>query len=166
MTRNDTKHTITRKDFATACGTTRPTLNKWIERDKDGIRKYVTPDGIDERILKAEPWATLCKQQKQTQPAAEPPVTDERDELRKQLDELRTENAILTERIKGLEAMNALQASELQRMTQLADQAQRLHLAQLQALPEPKKGFFERQREKREARRAARNAGQDQQTNE
>lgn len=161
MTRQDKKHTITRKDFATACGTTRPTLNKWIERDKDGIRKYVTPDGIDERILKAEPWATLCKQQ--PQPEAEPPAIDERDELRKQLDELRTENAILQERIKGLEAMNALQASELQRMTQLADQAQRLHLAQLQALPEPKKGFFERQREKSEARRAARNAGQEQQ---
>lgn len=127
---------ITRKDFAKACGTSRPTLNKWIEQDKDGIRKYVTPDGIDERILKAEPWASLCKKQPDAKPS-------KNDELRKQIDELRTENAILQERIKGLEALNALQASELQRMTQLADQAQRLHLAQIAALPAPRRTFFE-----------------------
>lgn len=166
MKRNAEKRTITRKDFAAACGTSRPTLNKWIEQDKDGIKRYVTPDGIDERILKTEPWASLCRQQQTPKPDAQPPRIDDRDELRKQLDELRTENAILQERIKGLEAINALQASELQRVTQLADQAQRLHLAQIAALPEPKKGFFERQREKREARRAARNAAQEQRTDE
>lgn len=139
MKRNEAARKITKQDFAKLCGTSRPTLDKWIKQDRDGIRKYVTPDGIDEGIFKTEPWASMRKQ-----PEAKQPKIDERDELRKQLDELRTENAILTERIKGLEALNTAQAAEIQRVTQLADQAQRLQLAQLTALPAPKKKLRDR----------------------
>ena len=134
-----TKRKITKQEFAKMCGTSRPTLNKWIEQDKDGIGRYVTADGIDESIFKVEPWASMRKK---------PQQTNEREDLRAaladrdaQIAELKTEVAILNERVKGLETLNAMQADELQRMTQLADQAQRLHLAQLTALPAPRRTF-------------------------
>lgn len=130
--------TITKQAFAKACGTSRPTLNKWIKDNKDGIREYVTPDGIDASIFDVEPWASLRQDQ--------PPVDQDQDELltiRQELATLKAENAVLQERISGLTQLNDAQQREIERLTQLADQAQRLQLAQLTALPAPRKTFRE-----------------------
>ena len=137
------KRTISKQAFAKACGTSKPTLYKWIEQDRDGIRAYVTEDGIDASIFDAAPWAERCK----ARPTVEPEA-DETDALRaalsekeKELAELRTANAILTERIEGMKQLNDAQAVQIANLKQLADQAQRLQLAQLTALPAPRRTF-------------------------
>lgn len=47
---------ITKKEFASRCGVSIPTLYKWIEKNKDGLKAYVNPNGIDEAVFDEEQW--------------------------------------------------------------------------------------------------------------
>lgn len=152
---------ITKQAFAEIIGTSRPTLNKWIAHNKDGIAEYVTDAGIDAGIFEAEPWT-------QYKPAVTEPdlntglselqaIIEERtrelDEVKAERDRLNAEIVSLNGEINLLKAQIEFKEQEIQfqrdtaekmrqmaaDFKQMADQAQRLQMAQLAALPAPRK---------------------------
>lgn len=48
---------ITKKAFAKRCGVSMPTVYKWIDKNKDGLRSFVKDDGIDATLFDKEPWS-------------------------------------------------------------------------------------------------------------
>ena len=81
---------ITKKEFAHRCGVSIPTLYKWIEKDKDGLKDYVKPEGIDEAVFDAEQWQAFrsaTPSQKQGQEQEIQHLKEKVEQLQKELDE-------------------------------------------------------------------------------
>lgn len=158
--------TLTKQAFADIIGTSRPTLNKWIHQNRNGIAQYVSADGIDVAIFDDEKWAQYkpaIGEATRTRSGAAADVddlhaaldeakqelarvTEERDNLTGEISELKKEIDLLNARIEFNDQEIEFQkhvAEQMQQMAadfkQMADQAQRLQMAQLAALPAPRK---------------------------
>lgn len=131
---------ITKDAFAKLCGTSRPTLNKWIKADKDGIAAYVSSKGIDASIFEVDPWSSF----KEAAPdrSASDAASEEVERLRAERDQLAARVDDLRGQILTLENQLAAKDEHIQdlrntvgQFAQIADQAQRLQMQQLKALP-------------------------------
>ena len=123
---------LTKQAFAKAVGISKPTLYKWISQNKDGIKDYVSADGIDASIFDAEPWASLCKEKP---PEAEKTNPDEPAEIARLRAEVETLKA-LNEKNEGIiELLNAqIVAKDAQIQALLV-----ISQTQLKALPKPRR---------------------------
>lgn len=106
---------LTKKDFAAACGVSVPTVYKWIDRNRGGLRDFVTDGGIEAAALDREPF-----KQYRTETEAKHKQT-----VGGRLEELQADNTALTERLTVLQAENeklaaqiAAQAREIERLEQ------------------------------------------------
>lgn len=128
---------LTKQAFAKAVGISKPTLYKWISQNKDGIKDYVSADGIDASIFDAEPWASLCKEKP---PEAEKTNPDEPAEIARLRAEVETLKA-LNEKNEGIiELLNAqIVAKDAQIQALLV-----ISQTQLKALPKPRQTLRER----------------------
>ena len=128
---------LTKQAFAKAVGISKPTLYKWISQNKDGIKDYVSADGIDASIFDAEPWASLCKEKP---PEAEKTNPDEPAEITRLRAEVETLKA-LNEKNEGvIELLNAqIVAKDAQIQALLV-----ISQTQLKALPKPRQTLRER----------------------
>lgn len=151
--------TLTKQAFADIVKTSRPTLNKWIKQNKDGIAQYAGDDGIDAAIFETDLWKhykpaspDLSAGMDELQAALDETTQKleaaikERDELNAEILTLKNEISVLNARIEYKDQEIQFQkdvAEEMRRIAadfkQMADQAQRLQMAQLAALPAPRK---------------------------
>lgn len=131
---------ITKDAFAKLCGTSRPTLNKWIKSDKDGIAAFVSSKGIDASIFEVDPWRRF----KEAAPdrSGSDAASEEIEQLRAERDQLAAQVEDLRGQILTLENQLAAKDEHIQdlrntvaQFAQIADQAQRLQMQQLKALP-------------------------------
>lgn len=124
---------LTKQAFAKQCGTSRPTLNKWISQNKDGIKDFVSGDGIDERIFDFEPWASMRKVQ------PEEPSRSAADELAQIRSEVEYLRSALDQEKRTVEILtNQLAAKDEQIKALLV-----INQTQLKALPKPKRTLKE-----------------------
>lgn len=152
---------ITKQAFAEIIKTSRPTLNKWIAQNRNGIAQYVTEAGIDAAIFEAEPWSRYKPAEDEPNADADPAdlqaaaeeMTRELAEVKSARDQLNAKIVSLNNEIELLKAQIEFKEQEIQfqrdaaekfrqmaaDFKQMADQAQRLQMAQLAALPAPRK---------------------------
>lgn len=135
---------ITKDAFAKICGTSRPTLNKWIKADKDGIAAYVTSKGIDASIFEVDPWSrfNVTDPSRSGSDASEDDhstmieqLRAERDQLAAQVDDLRGQILTLENQLAAKDEHIQDLRNTVGHFAQIADQAQRLQMQQLKALP-------------------------------
>lgn len=125
---------LTKQAFAKAVGTSKPTLYKWIAQNKDGIKDFVSDDGVDARIFDVEPWASMCKEK----PAADQDAgTGELAQLRAEVETLRTVNEQNAKVIELLSAQIAAKDAQIQALLVISQ-------TQLKALPKPRQTIKER----------------------
>lgn len=94
---------ITKAEFAKLCGVSKPTLYKWIEKNKGNIKDFVTDDGILAAALDKEPF----NQYKARTDA------DKRQTVGGKMEELEKENAALKTQLETLKDDNAKLAAQL-----------------------------------------------------
>lgn len=157
---------LTKKDFAAACGVSVVTVYKWIDKNRGGLREFVTDGGIEAAALDREPF-----KQYRTETEAKRKQT-----VGGRLEDLKAENEALAERVTALQAENdrltaqtEAQAREIARLEKncedLRTSADFLRtlaesvMKQPPALPE-RKGPFAWIKEKIESRRSARRIGE------
>lgn len=105
---------ITKTAFADRCGVSNTTAFKWIKNNKDGIRDYVTPDGIKDSIFTVAPWNQMDTRPKtqsknavlrgnlETAKQDAENIQAELNEVRNLLNEANHKNELLTQEIEHL----------------------------------------------------------------
>ena len=134
---------ITKRAFAKRCGVSMPTVYKWIDKDKDGLKAFVHDDGIDSAVFNQEPWSehkseSVIKSEEDSQRIKELQEELERQkessahQIEQQQDIIRQQQDIIT-----------LLREQLSGKDQQIQQLHVLMKTQLQALPKPKRSFLE-----------------------
>lgn len=145
------KDYLTKTEFAKRIGVSTPTLYAWMKKDKDGISKFVSGEGISVKIFDIEPWNRFKDDADGERIRMQSQIDDLTDEADRNYDrvvELTAENENLKVRIEALQqTVNMLQS-------QLTIKDQQLHgmiavlNQQALALPEPKVHWWQRRRNK------------------
>ncbi len=155
---------ISKQEFARRCGVSVPTVYAWIDKDKDGIRAYINGAKIDARIFTAKPWsahqsAGEAEAEKARERVAE--LSAELERVRGEMDAQRAELENAAQTIKAQAEQIAAKDQHIADMrAQIAakdGQIQALLVTmnkQLQALPAPRKPFWERWAERLAAKKA------------
>lgn len=133
---------LTKQAFAKAVGTSKPTLYKWISQNRDGIRDFVSEDGIDERIFDVEPWASMCKakpthKENPADDQADAAGVDELTQLRAEVETLKAINESNAKVIDLLNAQITAKDAQIQALLVISQ-------TQLKALPKPRQTLRER----------------------
>lgn len=123
---------ITKRDFCKRCGISMPTCYKWIEKDKDGLAAFVHEDGIDPALFDLAPWNKYESIETKKDTAAAQRI----EALEREL-----EQAKQTIQQQG-DLLNLLSNQLAQKDTQI-NQLHSIVYRQTQALPPPRRSFFE-----------------------
>ena len=128
--------------FAKRCGVSVPTVYAWIKKNHNGIRDYLTNDGINDKIFSCEPWTRFSEQ---TEPAQPADVNAELEAARSQIDALHRD---LELKEKTIEQLNQMLDMVKNQLTVKDQQINALLVSlnqQMKALPKPRrtpKEFF------------------------
>lgn len=149
---------ISKSEFAKRVKISTPTLYAWIKKDKDGIAEYVTPEGISTDIFEVDPWKAFNDQNEIERARLQDQVDDLTDEAERAagiIGDLQAEVDKMTEKVELLQQTVDMLKGQISVKDQQINALLVSLNQQMKALPAPRKGFFERRREEREARRAA-----------
>lgn len=146
--------TISKSEFAKRIGVSTPTLYAWIKKDKDGIAQYVTPDGISAEIFDADPWKAYNDESEVERRRLQDQVDDLNEEAERACDKIQELNA----EIDKLTAKVELQQQTIELLQgQLSVKDQQITALlvslnqQIKALPQPKKHWWQRRRDEKNA---------------
>lgn len=155
---------ISKQEFSRRCGVSVPTVYAWIDKDRDGIKEYIKGAKIDARIFTAKPWSAYqsagdVEAEKIRERAAE--LSAELEKIRGEMDAQRAELESAAQTIRAQAEQIAAKDQHIADMrAQIAakdGQIQALLVTmnkQLQALPAPRRPFWERWAERRAAKKA------------
>ena len=138
---------ISKTEFAKRIGVSTPTLYAWIKKDKDGISKYVSDEGISPLIFEVEPWSAFkddnAMERQQLQDKVEM-LTDEVSSSGDQIVALQAEIDKMQIKIdtmqQTIDILNGQISAKDQQINALLVS---LNL-QMKALPQPKKHWWQR----------------------
>lgn len=127
--------------FAKRCGVSVPTVYAWIKKNHDGIREYVTADGIKDEIFSCEPWTRFLEQTE----AQTVDVDAELDAARNQIEALRRDLELKEQKIDQLNKMLEMVQEQLTVKDQQIN-GMIFAFGKQKALPQPKKHWWQRRK--------------------
>lgn len=129
---------ITKRAFAKRCGVSMPTVYKWIDKDKDGLRAFVHDDGIDAAVFDAASWSAYKSAKAIENEQNAQRVQELQDELQKAKGEAAAQIEQQQEIIRQQSEIINLLRDQIASKDQQIQQLHVLMRQQLQALPQPK----------------------------
>lgn len=140
---------LSKIEFAKRVGISTPTLYAWIRKNRDGLARFVTEEGISPEIFDVEPWSAY-KDDTMMQQKAIDDLTGEAAKAAGRIAELQAENEKLQVRVDAMQqTIDLLQGQVTAKDQQIGALLVSLNL-QMKALPEPKTPWWKRRKKKPE----------------
>ncbi len=138
---------ISKIEFAKRIGVSTPTLYAWIRKDKDGLSRFVTEEGISPEIFDVEPWSAY-KDDRTMQQRTIDDLTGEADRAADRIRELTVERDVLQIKVEALQQTIDLLNGQISAKDQQINALLVSLNMQIKALPEPKVHWWQRRRKK------------------